>query len=229
MFVISISKLDACLLDFAWVGHGTYPHQQPTKLTRATSNPTLPIDTVRTGRTVATPQPTPSATPSSHIRDQALPRHTPCRTLTDVSQPVPQSNTASNTTSDTPQQILRSGTATDTPCDTSQRAPRSSITSDTLPSNLTRFRWPTPRLEVRTPTAKLLRKQPTNQPTTHTTAYMTPRPKPVATQGPQWTQQLREPIAQNPWQPKDHNGHNSLENPSPKTPGQPRTTMDTTA
>ena len=44
----------------------------------------------------------------------------------------------------------------------------------------------------------------------------------VATQGPQSTQQLREPIAQNVWQPKDRNGHNSLENPSPKTCGNPR-------
>ena len=43
------------------------------------------------------------------------------------------------------------------------------------------------------------------------------------------TQQLTWPLAQNPWPPKDHNGHNSLENPSPKTRGNPRTTMDTTA
>ena len=47
----------------------------------------------------------------------------------------------------------------------------------------------------------------------------------MATQGPQWTQQFKEPIAQNPWQPKDHNAHNSLENPSPKTRGNPRTTI----
>ena len=30
-----------------------------------------------------------------------------------------------------------------------------------------------------------------------------------------------EPIAQNPWQPKDHNAHNNLENPSPKATQQP--------
>ena len=36
-----------------------------------------------------------------------------------------------------------------------------------------------------------------------------------------------EPIAQNPWQPKDHNAHNNLENPSPKATQQP--TMDSTA
>ena len=64
---------------------------------------------------------------------------------------------------------------------------------------------------------------------TSTEQSRTHRPKPVATQGPQCTQHLREPIAQNPWQPNDHNGLNSLENPSPKTRGNPRTTMHTTA
>ena len=48
-------------------------------------------------------------------------------------------------------------------------------------------------------------------------------------QRPQWTQQLRQSIPRNLWQPKDHNGHNSLKNLSPKTCGNPKTAMATTA
>ena len=60
--------------------------------------------------------------------------------------------------------------------------------------------------------------------TTDTTTYMIHRPKRVATsQRPQPTQQLTWSIAQNVWQPPhDHNRHDNLHDPSPKTCGTPK-------
>ena len=59
--------------------------------------------------------------------------------------------------------------------------------------------------------------------TTDTTTYMIHRPKRVETsKGPQPTRQLTWSIAQNVWQPpNDHNWHDNLHDPSPKTCGTP--------
>ena len=67
--------------------------------------------------------------------------------------------------------------------------------------------------------------------TIDTITYMIHAPKRVTTsRGPQPTRQLICSIAQNAWQPpKDHNRHNNLHDPCPKTcDNLPRTTTDTT-
>ena len=67
--------------------------------------------------------------------------------------------------------------------------------------------------------------------TIDTITYMIHAPKRVTTsRGPQSTRQLTWSMPQNVWQPPtDHNRHDNLHDPSPKTCGNlPRTTIDTT-